>query len=183
MDVNKAVEKRMLEDSLKQEFEATLKNRVERYLRVKPHGIIPNTPFARASSECSKAFRDGQFYGCISLTQSVAESLVKHLCKCNSSRPDKVFEKNVGTLLKRGFITTEQSEDFLKIWEDRDDFHHLNDNVENDYLKLISLAESKLILLNKLEKQVFNFSVNKGAIVPKSPKYWTTGTQVFLRLD
>jgi len=183
MDSNKIIEKRILEDTLKQEFEITLQDRIDRYLKVKPHGIIPNTPFARASSECSKAYRDGQFYGCISLTQSVAESLVKHLCKCNSSRPYKVFERNIGALLKRGFITAEQSEDLLKIWEDRDDFHHLNDNVESDYLKLIALAESKLILLNKIEKQVFDFSINKGAIVPKNPKYWTTGTQVFLRLE
>jgi hypothetical protein len=183
MDVNKAIEKKQLEDTLKQEFEITLQDRIERYLQVKPHGIIPNTPFARASSECSKAYRDGQFYGCISLTQSVAESLVKFLCKCNGWKPEKVFEKNIEKLEKRGIITTEQSKDLLSIWENRDDYHHLNDDVESDYLKLISLAESKLLLLNKIEKQVFDFSIDKGVLVPKNPKYWTTGNQVFLRLD
>jgi len=183
MDSNKMIEKKMLEDTLKQEFEITLQDRIDRYLKVKPHVIIPNTPFARASSECSKAYRDGQFYGCISLTQSVSESLVKFLCKCNGWKANKVFEKNIEKLEKRGIITTEQSTDLLEIWKNRDDYHHLNDTIESDYLKLISLAESKLLLLNKIEKQVFDFSIDKGVLIPKNPKYWTTGNQVFLRLD
>jgi len=182
MNTNKAIEKRMLKDTLEQEFQLSLEERMDRYLKVKPHGVIPNTPFARASSECSKAYRDGQFYGCISLTQSVAESLVKYLCKCNGWNPDKLLEKNIEKLEKRGFITSEQSKDLLRIWKNRDDYHHLNDVVESDYLKLVALAESKLLLLNKIEKQVFDFSIDKGTLVPKNPKYWTTGSQVFLRM-
>ena len=45
-------------DSIKQEFEQTLAERVERHLQVKPHEIIPNAPFAAPSAECSLLFRD-----------------------------------------------------------------------------------------------------------------------------
>ena len=60
-------------DSIKQEFEQTLPERVERYLQVKPHEIIPNAPFAVPSAECRFLFRDGHFYACIALVQAVAD--------------------------------------------------------------------------------------------------------------
>ena len=60
-------------NSIKQEFEQTLSERVERYLQVKPHEIIPDAPFAVPSAECSLLFRDGHFYACIALVQAVAE--------------------------------------------------------------------------------------------------------------
>ncbi len=63
-------------DSMKQEFEQTLLERVKRYLQVKPHGIIPNAPFSVPSSECSLLFRDGHFFACIALVQAVAEAIV-----------------------------------------------------------------------------------------------------------
>ena len=183
MNINLVIQKRILEDGLKQEFEQTFSDRVERYLEVKPHSMIPNTPFACASSECSKSYRDGHYYGCISLTQSVVESLVKFLCRANSWKPDKVFEKNIQKLKTRRIITTEQFNDLLKIWENRDDYHHLNDSVESDYMKLKALSKDKLVLLNKIERQIFDFSINKGVIIPRNPKYWTTGNEDFLRFD
>jgi hypothetical protein len=88
------------------------------------------------------------------------------------------------TLLKRDFITKKQSDILLKLWKDRDDYHHLNDTVESDYQKLKKLAKEKLKLLNKIEKDIFDFTINKGVCTAhKNPKYWTTGNQVYLRLD
>ena len=78
------INEKQLEDDLRQEFEQTIKDRIRRYLSVKPHGIIPNAKFAVASSECSLLFRDGHFYGCIALSQAVAEALVKYICEKNS---------------------------------------------------------------------------------------------------
>ena len=78
---------KQLEDSLRQEFEQTIKSRIQRYLSVKPYGIIPNTKFAVASSECSLLFRDGHFYGCIALSQAVSEALVKYICEKNGWSP------------------------------------------------------------------------------------------------
>ncbi len=48
-------------DSIKQEFQQTLSERVERYLQVKPHEIIPNALFAASSAGRSLLFRDGHF--------------------------------------------------------------------------------------------------------------------------
>lgn len=166
------IERARTKDSLEQEFKLTLMQRVGRYLKAKPHSIIPNTPFAAASSECSCLYRDGHFYGCISLTQSVSEALVKFLCRKNGWRPNKDYEKNVGLLHTRKFITTQQKRNFLIIWEKRDDYHHLNTGVERELRKLDVLALKKIQLLIKLESEFFAFSVNMGVLKPKYPKYW-----------
>jgi len=138
---------------------------------LKPHGIIPNSHFAAVSAECHLLYRDGHFYGCVSLTQAVAEAIVRFLCERNGWKPDKDFEKNIGKLAKRSFITQDQLSSFQEIWKNRDDYRHLNPSVEKDLRKLEELARTKLKLLNKIESEIFAFSVNKGALVPKTPKY------------
>jgi len=67
-------------DSIKQGFQQTLSERVERYLQVKPYEIIPNAPFAAPSTECSLLFRDGHFYACIALVQAVVEATIRYVC-------------------------------------------------------------------------------------------------------
>ena len=42
-DIQNLIQKKQLEENLRSEFEATIKDRVGRYLEVKPHEIIPNT--------------------------------------------------------------------------------------------------------------------------------------------
>lgn len=180
------VQKNRLGKSIKDDFEATLQERINRYMLVKPHGVIPFTPFAAASSECSRLFRDGHYYGCISLTQAVAEALTRFLCGVNSWKPDKAFEENVEKLFTRKKITYEQKKSLLKIWEKRDDYHHLNSNIESNLRKLETLAKEKLIFLVKLESEFFAFSIKNGKLIPKESKYWkqTKGrVEVFLRLD
>jgi len=83
MDIQEIIQKKIIEDSLKQELEQTLSSRVQRYLKVKPHGIVPYTQFAPVSAECALLFRDGHFYGCIALSQAVAEAIVRFLCQKN----------------------------------------------------------------------------------------------------
>ena len=73
MDAQEMVQRVVTEDGIKQEFEQTLSSRVDRYLKIKPHGIIPLTEFAPVSAECALLFRDGHFYGSIALAQAVAE--------------------------------------------------------------------------------------------------------------
>src|SRR4030043_517770 len=173
--------------SLKQEFEQTLPERVERYLQVKPHQIIPNAPFTVPSTECSLLFRDGHFYACIALVQAVAEAIVRYICDIDFGRHDKVFEKNVEKLYTRGFIDDKLQKALLKIWEKRDDYHHLNSNVKSDRDTLEKLAREKTCLLVEVESEIFKFSFgNDGSIILKYPKYWKiTGNQaeVFLRLE
>jgi len=172
------------EDSLRQEFEQTIKSRVQRYLSVKPHGIIPNTKFAVASSECSLLFRDGHFYGCIALSQAVSEALVKYICEKNSWSPANSYEENVHTLQKRGFISEQLHERFLEIWKDRDSYHHLNDSVTTEIAKLEQIAQEKAKLITLIEEEVFGFTVDHGKLIPDNPKYWEGNKgEVYLRLD
>jgi hypothetical protein len=65
MKTDDPIQQRLTEDSIHQGDEQTLSVRAERYLKIKPHGIIPFTPFAPPSSECGLLFRDGHFYGAL----------------------------------------------------------------------------------------------------------------------
>lgn len=187
MDIQEMMQEAMTEDGIKQEFEQTLSSRVERYLKVKPHGIIPFTEFAPVSAECTFLFRDGHFYGAIALSQAVGEAIAKFLCKKNGWKPKKSFEENVAKLETRKFISNDLKDKFLSLWEKRDDYHHLNPTIETDRRKLEALANEKVCALKEIESQVFKFSIVEGKLVPENRKYWSVqpnGTvPVFLRLD
>jgi len=186
MKTDDAIQQRLTEDSIRQSIEQTLADRAQRYLKIKPHGIIPLTPFAPPSSECGLLFRDGHFYGCIALTQAVAEALARFLCTKNGWEPAKVFETNIDKLQKRGFISNDIKNNFLNLWQNRDDYHHLNPQIETNLKELEKIAVEKILCLKKLEADIFAFSINDGKLIPKCPKYWTVnqdGTaQVMLRL-
>ncbi|MFA5863431.1 MAG: hypothetical protein WC975_01955 [Phycisphaerae bacterium] len=175
---------KLIENDLRQTFEQMLASRVKRRLDVKPHPLTPNHHFAPVSSECYDLFRDGYFYGCVSLVQSVAEGLVKFLCLRNCWKPDKVFEKNVDKLFERYCISNELKEHLLQIWKERDNYHHMNQNIEKNHKNLEDQAREKLELLNKIESDIFFFAVKDGKIVPSNPKYWDSKNgkaPVFLR--
>lgn len=163
-----------VEDLLRQESEQTLRQRALRYLQAKPHGIVPSTSFAPASAEVTLLFRDGHYYGCISLAQAVAEALVRFMCKRNSFRPGKSFELNIKKLFCREFITQDLRDLPLRIWEKRNDYHHLNGDIVKEREKLEALALEKARLLAKVEGKVFAFTVKQGKLVFQNPKYWDT---------
>ncbi len=176
------VGQKQVEHSMKREFEQTLSERAVRYLQVKPHGIIPYEHFSAASAECNLLFRDGRFYGCIALTQAVTEALARFLCRRNSWNPAKNFEKNVEKLSARNVISDKMKESLLRIWEKRDDYHHLTPNIESNHETLEKLARQKVRLLGEVESEVFRFAVVDGKIIPEQPKYWKEKVnQVFLR--
>ena len=184
--IHELIQQKQVEDSIRQEFEQTLSDRAARYLQVKPHGIVSYEHFSAASAECSLLFRDGHFYGCIAITQAVAEALVRFLCQRNSWKPAKEFGKNVEKLSGRKFISHELKTSLLRIWEKRDDYHHLNPKVETDRRALEQLAMEKARLLVKVESEIFGFTVVDGQIIPKQPKYWKGSgnqVQVFLRFN
>lgn len=179
------INEKISEDNLRQEFEQTLKSRIKRYASVKPHGIIPNAKFAVASSECSLLFRDGHFYGCIALSQAVAEALVKYICEKNGWSPAKDYEENVRTLHKRGFISDQLRDGLLQIWQGRDTYHHLNNSIATEIDKLEQIAQEKAKLIALIEEEVFSFSLDgEGRLIPKNLKYWEgLDGQVYLRLE
>lgn len=79
--VHELVRQKQVEDSIKQEVEQGLADRAVRYLQAKPHAMLPDTHFSAVSAECILLLRDGHFYGCIALTQAVAEALARFLCQ------------------------------------------------------------------------------------------------------
>ena len=184
--INELIKKKRLEESMKADFEHTLSDRVDRYLEVKPHEIVPYTYFSAASTECSYLFRDGHFYGCRALTQAVAEAIVRFMCKINFGRYGKVFEKHVEKLSNRGFISNVVKGHLLEIWTMRDDYHHLNPNIATDRHTLQELAREKTLLLVEVEKEIFRFTTIDGKLNPENPKYWDirgNQVQVFLRIQ
>jgi hypothetical protein len=162
------------EQELREDFHATLSERVARSLRVEQHPRTANTHFASASAECLETFRDGYFYGCIALTQAVAEALARFMCRKKRWRPAEHFEENVQVLFTRRAISETVKEQFLQIWSDRDAYHHLNPGVETDREKLEALAFDKVRLLNEIEKEVFAFQPTKDGVALKHPEYWDT---------
>jgi len=182
------IQQLQIQDSIRQEMEQTLSVRTERYFKVKPHGIIPYTQFAPASAECPLLFRDGHFYGCIALVQAVTEAIARFMCKKNSCKPSKSFEENIKKLNTRGFISDDLKKAFIETWSKRDDYHHLNDTIETDRQKLEEIAYNKILLLRKIESEVFKFSLtDKGELVPENKKYWglqkDEPIKVFLKLS
>lgn len=178
-EIDEGLKRKHIEDFLKQEFEQDLPGRVARWLKARPHWIMPYNKdtkhFVAVSAECNKLFRDGYFYGSISLVQGVTEAIVRFLCQKNSWKPDNDFEKNVNKLTSRKFISGGLKETMLKIWKGRDVYHHLNPAVETERQKLEKLAEEKICLLTKLERDIFNVVVtDDGRIVAEKPKYWKT---------
>ena len=73
-------------------------------------------------------------------------------------------------------------ENIFNIWKTRDDYHHLNPNIQQDRTRLEELAEKNVQLLNKIEGEIYDFTVSDGIILPKYPKYWKSKPgEVFLR--
>jgi uncharacterized protein YutE (UPF0331/DUF86 family) len=182
----KLIEKAQVKDTLEQVFKLTLDQRVDRYIELRPHGIIPNSHFAAVSAECHELYRDGHFYGTISLAQSVAEALAKFLCQKNRWKPNKDYEKNIKQLKVRNIITPVLATLFINIWKDRNNYHHLNLGIEQDRQKLEALAKDKLTSLKEIEKELFAYSAKNGKLIPKYVKYWDQkqdAVSVFLRFD
>jgi len=166
------VRRASLADGLRQELEQTLNERIDRFMKIRHQPIIRNTEFALASAECIILFRDGSYYGCISLCQAVGEALIRFMCDSNSFNPTDNYEENLRLLHKRGFIGDKFESDAKKLWKNRNDYHHLNPNIETDLKELEQLAYSKVVALAELERWVFDGSFQEGKFQPKNPKYW-----------
>lgn len=77
--------------SLHQTFEMTLDERVNRYLDINHEGIIPNTPFSPASSECIKLYRDGYLIATVMMSHAINEGIVKYVAERNGLRKNSSF--------------------------------------------------------------------------------------------
>ena len=173
-------------DSLRQEFEITLEDRVNRYLEINHVGIIPNTHFSAASSQCIDLYRDGYYIACVMMCQAVNEGIIRFVIERNRLRQAESIEVMLQRLRKAKHVT----EDFAKASRAiaksfRNDVHHMNPEVGK--VDFIQVARDDILLLAKIEEEVFGFSLgDRGTIVPKQPKYWEIAedgtTSGYLRL-
>jgi len=71
-EIQKAIKRRELQDTLRGECLSTINERVTRYLELDFIEVTPNEPFASISAECIRLYQDGYFFACIALCQAVA---------------------------------------------------------------------------------------------------------------
>ena len=161
--------------------EARFEGRAERATRTKVHGIIPNHFFSAASSECRELFINGNYYGCISLAQAVAEALVRYLGEFHHIGAPKNPLLRVRSLHEARAISKDVLEAFDRTrGNDRNTFHHINPDLPTDYVVLEKRAEECVAALYTIESEIFAFDTVDGAIAPKNPQYWPREGPVFL---
>ena len=149
--------------------------------------IIPNQYFSVASSEIREMFIAGYFIGSITLSQSVAEGLSRFICERNGLCGDikKKHSNRVAILQSQNKITSEAKTAFDKIAEWRNDFHHMNGNINTNRSELEIKAKINIDCLFQIEKEIFDHSFNKGKMIPLHSQYWDISadgtTEAFLR--
>ena len=177
---------KIVEHVLRESFRATVACQVQRHMKAKVHNIIPLDFFSAASAECKDMYVAGSFYGCITLCQSVAEGLSKFLAEKNTVRLKESggFKPRVGRLKKADVISEVAANALDTIHgEDRNRFHHLNKEVEQDCRKLEERALECLDALYTVESEVFAYDVDDGRIKPKNKKYWPSEGEGTLSVD
>ena len=163
----------LVENDLKNSFDQSFPDRVERYLRVKVHDYVSLTFFSHVVAECREMFASGYFYGSISLSQAYAEALARFIAEKFEKSPPRDYKKNVQKLSKRKLITEDVADAFLAIHgKDRNNFHHFNKEIEDNIQSLETRAEDCLKRLNTIESNIFAYSWTEQGFKPKYAKYW-----------
>lgn len=173
---SQADERRRVEDAIKNEVLKTLSQRADRFLQVQGAVLVPDRPFAAPSMECVEQFRDGHYFGCIALTQTLVEAVIRHVWQIKlKKKPNQEgsFEKYLAALHKKKIVSDEWKSTLEQMWSERHSFHHLRPTIESDQRKLVETARKTLLLLNELEQEFFGFDVKEGIIVPNHPEYWS----------
>lgn len=131
-------------------------------------------------------FIAGHFYGAISVAQAYVESLARFLYEVygirgNPKNPGKQWEK----LAVEKLVGSVASDAAQRVLSKRNDFHHLNKEVEQDYAALEKRAEECINLLNAIEVDVFAHSFDRGKLVLARPERWPSAggglTSAYLR--
>lgn len=179
------IRRAMVENTLRQIFDQTLQERIERYLEIDHQGIIGNHYFAAASSECIDLYRDGYFIAVVMVTQAVNEGILKLVAERNNIS-EKTHSDLIKKLIEKNIVSKECAEASERIWKSfRNDVHHMNPTVI--HISFRDLAKQNIQDIATIEKIIFEVSFDNGKLVPKQPKYWDVqedGTvPAFLRLE
>ena len=101
------VRRRMIGDDLRAQLEATIEQRVDRYIEVSHHPMTPNLHFAAALAECIRLYTDGYFLSAVMVTQAVAEGLRRFIVERNGIKLDEQMDgpQVVDLLIKKEIIS------------------------------------------------------------------------------
>ncbi len=192
MDTSEVMKRIMTRESIESQCKSFIEEKIDRYLEIEHQGIIGGHYFAPASSECIYLYRDGYFIGAVMMSHAINEGIVKFVSERNGIERNKTdgttkaVEDLIDELREKSIISNVCADASMRIWRSyRNDIHHMNPTVAKiDFQKL---AQQNLKYLSTIEREVFDFKINNGAIVPTQPKYWdirSDGTAAaFLRLD
>lgn len=187
MDENRT---QYIRKSLEELFYLNLDGMVKRKIESDAQPILPGHHFAPVSTECFASYVQGNYYGTISLAQSLAEAIAKHIVEREKLQVSETYDGNVRRLKSSKKISEEIINLIEKIRgsnKDRNNYHHLNKEIEQDNKKLEEIAKEKITLLSNLEKKVFEFKTIDGKIELRYPQYWDINedftTKSFLRFD
>ena len=160
--------------------------RVNRYLEINHVGIIPNTHFSAASSQCIDLYRDGHYIACVMMCQAVNEGIVKFVLERNGIRRAESIDTMLYRLRKAKLVTEEFAKASRSIAKSfRNDVHHMNPQVSK--IEFDRISKDDILFLAQIEQEIFGFDLgDKGTIAPRQPKYWDIGpdgrTSGYLRL-
>jgi hypothetical protein len=129
----------------------------------------------------------GYFYGAISVAQAYVEALAGYLAETNfvrkASKPGDMWAR----LRDEQVVTSSCADAARAILDNRNDFHHLNKDIETDRQSLEARAGRVIEHLHTIESEVFAcaLSATPGVVDLKQPRYWPSDTpglaQVHLR--
>jgi hypothetical protein len=192
MDTPEAMKRIKVRESIEAQCKSFIDEKIDRYLEIENQGMIGGHYFAPASSECICLYRDGYFIGAVMMSHSINEGIIKFVAERNGIQKNKTdgtsktVEDLINELEEKKIISTNCRDSSMRIWRSyRNDIHHMNPTVANiDFKKL---AQQNLKYLSTIEKEIFDYKNNNGAIAPTQPKYWDIQndgtTTVFLRLE
>lgn len=159
---------------LRADLEADIEARIDRCFEADPMSIIPNHHFSAPSAECIGMYRDGYFYGCVTLSQAVAEGIVKFAAERNGVvRLDGENDEGLARRMNRNGLL---SDDFITAFgrirrSFRNDFHHMNRKIEEH--PVAALAKRNIEDLVNMERELFEWAVGEnGTMVPRHSQYW-----------
>ena len=177
MNTSEKMKRIRVKEIIEAQCTSFMEEKIDRYLEIEHQGIIGGHYFAPASSECIYLYRDGYFIGAVMMSHSINEGIIKFVAERNDIERNKLdgttrsLAEIIDELKEKSIISNRLSDASIGIWKSfRADIHHMNPTVAKiDFQKL---AQKNLKRLATIEKEIFGFKNNKGAIVPTQPKYW-----------
>lgn len=191
-DAKANLKRQRTKDNLISNFNASVDERVGRYLEIGHQWIIGNHHFATASSECINVYRDGHFIAAVMMSHSINEGVVVFVAervklpKYKSDGNSKSIEELINELEQQKMISKACADASRGIYGSyRNDIHHMDPKVGS--IDFCSLARRNLKRLAIIEREIFGADVIEGRLKPHHPIYWdlnADGTvSAFLRLE